>query len=138
MKKTCFINTNVVLFFPENGFFLPLNTFTSKLKGGIIENPILSNSWLVFFVLMVALFLACLVTFFIARRIGKSMAEKYKRWIYLLVSLLPLKELLQIVAKQGVRPQDPFLWFWFLFWSYCVFMFWWLRSRYFSHHKEVL
>jgi len=102
-----------------------------------IEISLFSNSWLLFLILVVALLLASFVTFFIAQRVGKSISEKYKRWIYLFVSLLPLMELIKIINSNESVLKSLFFWFWFLFWSYCLFMFWRLRNQKKENFKEA-
>ena len=87
---------------------------------------------------MIALLIAALVTFFIAQRVGKSISEKYKRWVYLIISLLPLKELFESISAEKIQLSNLFIWFWLLFWVYCLFMFWRLRKLTVSRQEDAL
>jgi hypothetical protein len=89
-------------------------------------------------ILLAALLLAALVTFFIAQRVGKSIAVKYKRWIYLFISLLPLKELFESLSAEGIQLSNLYFWFWLLFWVFCLFMFWRLRNLTVTRQEDAI
>ncbi|HDL18632.1 MAG TPA: hypothetical protein ENH29_06225 [Bacteroidetes bacterium] len=100
-----------------------------KIGVYFIDTGFIFDSRTLLVILIVSFLLTVLVTYFIAQRIGKSLAPKYKRWLYLLVSLLPLKEVVEIVTRKGIKCSDRFLWFWLLFWLFCIFMFWFSKIK---------
>jgi DMSO/TMAO reductase YedYZ heme-binding membrane subunit len=89
---------------------------------------VFSNDWILVGILVVAFILASFITIFIANRIGRTISEKYKRWVYFLVSLLPLNEWIKMVNLKTASVKTIFFWFWFLFWIFCLYMCWKYRN----------
>ena len=97
----------------------------------------LQSSPLFYFALVLGLLLSMVITYFIARNIGKRFSERYQRWVYFVISLYPLSQFMELELSEGFTLKNLYLWFWFLYWLFCLTMFWGLRIRWLRRHKEA-
>jgi hypothetical protein len=90
---------------------------------------------LLYVILLIALILAMIITHFLARRIEKTFSKRYSAWVYLLISIFPLKELIGLWRNGELEGGSPYLWFWIAFWLSCLAFFWRTRLQW-IHAKD--
>ncbi|RKY84381.1 hypothetical protein DRP98_05105 [candidate division KSB1 bacterium] len=81
------------------------------------------KSWLIWLIIFAGLLFSITITSIIAHQIKKTFSAKYQKYFYLLIALYPLIKILQSFGKQGFTLSDPFMFFWFVFWIFCLVMF---------------
>jgi len=89
-------------------------------------------------ILLLGLLLVILITHFIVRIIEKAFSKKVGFWVYLLISIFPLKEIMHLWFDELIKLSNPFFWFWFSFWLSCVLLFWHSRSKWIKVKKNEM
>ena len=63
---------------------------------------------LLYAILLLALILALAITQFLARRIEKAFSKRNSAWVYLLISVFPLKELVELWTNGNLDLASPY------------------------------
>ena len=92
---------------------------------------------LLYLILLIALVLAILITHFLVKRIAKTFSNRYSSWVYLVVSIFPLKEFVGILSAGDFYIGNPYPWFWIFFWLYCIISFWRTRSQWQQSRNNI-